>query len=171
MRDFLEDWEWAQTIVRFTGHRPPDEVVQSVRAIAIVEGRVVVCSLADGTFFLPGGTREPGESVESCLRRELIEEAGFLIHGEPDWIAAHSGVSYHRERYRPHCPFPLKSWLWGTLNGELVSAPTNPPRAEQVVSVTTMRPEDAVGALEPAGRGYAQVLKYWLNMRDSNGVS
>jgi 8-oxo-dGTP diphosphatase len=169
MRDFLEDWDWAQTVVRFTDQRPPDEVVQSVRAIAVVDDRVVVCGLADGGIFLPGGTREPGESVDGCLRRELLEEAGFRVHGEPHWFAAHCGVSYHRMRYRPHCPFPLKSWLWGRVHGEFVSAPTNPPGAEQVVSVTTMPPQEAAEALESAGRGYAQVIKYWLTMRESDG--
>jgi hypothetical protein len=41
MREHLEDWAWAQTIVRFTDRRPPDQVVQSVRAIALVDDGVV----------------------------------------------------------------------------------------------------------------------------------
>lgn len=168
MHDVLEDWEWAQTVVRFTDHRPPDEVVQSVRAIAVVDDRVVVCRLADGGMFLPGGTREEGESVEACLRRELLEEAGLSVHGEPNWIAAHSGVSYNPERYRPHTPFPLKAWLWAVVQCELIGPPTNPLGAEQVVSVATMLPQDAIEALQPAGRGYAQTLRYWLGMRDQN---
>lgn len=166
----LEDWEWAQAIVRFTGDLPPDDVVQSVRAIAVVDDRVIVCTTADGTVCLPGGTREPGESVDACLRRELVEEAGFLVRGQPQWIAAHCGLSYHHERYRPHSPFPLKSWLWAVVDGELVSAPTNPVGAERVVAVKAMPPSAAVDVLEPVGRGYAQVLRYWMNMRDADGI-
>jgi len=164
MREHLEDWEWAQTIVRFTEQRPPDQVVQSVRAIAVVGHSVVVCRLSDGTAFLPGGTREEGESVDDCLGRELDEEAGFLMKGRPHWLAAHSGVSYHRIAYRPYAPFPLKAWLWGVVKGELVRPPTNPASAEQVAAVSVMRPEDAVAVLKGEGRGYAQALAYWLSL-------
>jgi 8-oxo-dGTP diphosphatase len=164
MREHLEDWEWAQTIVRFTDRRPPDQVVQSVRAIALVQHRVVVCRLSDGTTFLPGGTREKDESVDDCLGRELSEEAGFLMKGRPHWFAAHSGVSYHRIAYKPYAPFPLKAWLWGVVRGELIGPPTNPVGAEQVVTVNVMRPEEAVDVLKDEGRGYAQALKYWLSL-------
>lgn len=164
MREHLEDWEWAQTIVRFTDHLPPDQVVQSVRAIALVEHGVVVCKLSDGTAFLPGGTREEGESVEDCMTRELAEEAGFLVKGRAHWFAAHSGVSYHQVAYKPYAPFPLKAWLWGAVAGELVSPPTNPAGAEQVASVSVMWPRDAAEVLKDAGRGYAQALQYWLSL-------
>lgn len=164
MREHLEDWEWAQTIVRFTERRPPDEVVQSVRAIAVVGQRVVVCRLPDGTAFLPGGTREQGESVDDCIRRELTEEAGFVMQGRPRWFAAHSGVSYHRIAYKSHAPFPLKAWLWGVVKGEILTPPTNPVGAEQVATVSVMRPEDALDVLKDEGRGYAQALRYWLSL-------
>jgi 8-oxo-dGTP diphosphatase len=164
MREHLEDWEWAQTIVRFTDQRPPDQVVQSVRAIALVERGVVVCRLSDGTTFLPGGTREKGESVDDCMIRELAEEAGFLMKGHAHWFAAHSGVSYHHVAYKPYAPFPLKAWLWGVVEGEIVGPPTNPIGAEQVATVSVMRPEDAVDALKDEGRGYAQALQYWLSL-------
>lgn len=160
----LEDWTWAQTVVRFTEELPCDALVQSVRAIAIVSSRVVVCNLVDGVPFLPGGTREPSETVEDCFERELAEEAGFCATGPVTWIGAHSGVSYSDERYRPHTPFPLKAWLWGTVNGYLATAPTNPPDAEQVTSVRTIPPDDAIRALEPAARGYSTVLRYWQEM-------
>jgi 8-oxo-dGTP diphosphatase len=130
----------------------------------LVNGGVVVCSLADGTSFLPGGTREEGESVDDCAGRELTEEAGFLMTGRPHWFAAHSGVSYHRIPYRPYAPFPLKAWLWGVVKGELVGAPTNPAGAEQVATVSVLRPRDAVEILEGEGRGYAQVLRHWISM-------
>ncbi|MCY0943361.1 NUDIX domain-containing protein [Streptomyces antarcticus] len=149
-------------IVRFTDQRPPDELVQSVRAIPLAGHGVVVCRLADGTAFLPGGTREEGESVDECMSRELVEEAGFLMKGRPHWFAAHSGVSYHRVPYRPHAPFPLKAWLWGAVEGELAGPPTNPAGAEQVTSVSVLRPQDAVALLENEGRGYAQALRHWM---------
>ncbi|MBB5803445.1 hypothetical protein F4560_003213 [Saccharothrix ecbatanensis] len=64
----------------------------------------------------------------------------------------------------------MKSWLWAVVDGELVSAPTNPVGAEEVVAVTAMPPTVAVEVLEPVGRGYAQVLRYWMDMRDADDI-
>jgi 8-oxo-dGTP pyrophosphatase MutT (NUDIX family) len=45
---------------------------------------------------LPGGTPEPGESLEATLRREVYEETGLEIE-----IEAHVG-DWRREGFRPH---------------------------------------------------------------------
>lgn len=42
------------------------------------EGRVLVVE-EDDEFYLPGGGIDPGEDVETGLRRELIEETGYAI--------------------------------------------------------------------------------------------
>jgi 8-oxo-dGTP diphosphatase len=33
-----------------------------------------------GTWALPGGHLEPGESFETCCKREVLEETGLIIH-------------------------------------------------------------------------------------------
>src|SRR5438477_12137136 len=44
------------------------------------DGRVVMMRRRDtGTFCLPGGTVEWGETIESALRRELREETGWEL--------------------------------------------------------------------------------------------
>ena len=52
-------------------------------AIAVIKrrGRFLICRRHAGGFFggyweFPGGKREPGESWEACVRRELQEELG-----------------------------------------------------------------------------------------------
>ena len=55
-------------------------------AVAIIErrGRVLICQRHNhdsfgGCWEFPGGKREPGESWELCLRRELREELGIAV--------------------------------------------------------------------------------------------
>ena len=55
-------------------------------AIALIEdrGRVLICRRRDddsfgGCWEFPGGKREPRESWEACLRRELREELGVGV--------------------------------------------------------------------------------------------
>jgi mutator protein MutT len=40
-----------------------------------------------GRWEFPGGKRNPGESVEDCLRREMLEEIGLEVVVGPLWRA------------------------------------------------------------------------------------
>lgn len=55
-------------------------------AVAVIErrGTILICQRHDhdsfgGCWEFPGGKREPGESWERCLRRELREELGVSV--------------------------------------------------------------------------------------------
>ena len=57
-------------------------------ALAVIErrGRILICRRWRGGFLggyweFPGGKRDPGESWEACLRRELKEELGIAVAG------------------------------------------------------------------------------------------
>lgn len=65
-------------VTRHLLHRP----VVGVAAVATTEdGRFVLIRRADtGTWALPGGTLEWGETMSVALGRELEEEAGVLAH-------------------------------------------------------------------------------------------
>jgi 8-oxo-dGTP diphosphatase len=43
--------------------------------------RIVSCRDHRDVRFLPGGTREVGESIDDCVRRELEEGAGVAVAG------------------------------------------------------------------------------------------
>jgi 8-oxo-dGTP diphosphatase len=60
-------------------------VVEVAAAIIERSGRILVtrrdpAKHMGGLWEFPGGKREPGESIEACLRRELDEELGIRVH-------------------------------------------------------------------------------------------
>ncbi len=58
---------------------PPLRFVTSVRAIVLRADHVLLMRNPDSVHILPGGRREPGESILATLRRELLEETGWTI--------------------------------------------------------------------------------------------
>ena len=54
------------------------------RSIVLKEGLLLLSyETLTGTWMLPGGGLEEGESEEECCRREVAEETGFLIKPAP----------------------------------------------------------------------------------------
>ncbi|MFE2722290.1 NUDIX hydrolase [Kitasatospora sp. NPDC059327] len=136
-------WTWGRYDAQFSTAMPPDELITNIHLVGFADGLVVLCRDDRDHWFLPGGTRESGESIESCLVRELAEEAGARLLGEPSWLGAHRCVTDNPEPYRPWQPHPEKAWLWGWAEVSVDSAPTNPDDGEQVVEVRAMEPAEA----------------------------
>jgi 8-oxo-dGTP pyrophosphatase MutT (NUDIX family) len=66
VRTYLADVAW------------PDALVSSVRAVVFRGRRVVAVRHRDGRrHIIPGGRREPGESIDEAVRREILEESGW----------------------------------------------------------------------------------------------
>ena len=74
-------------------HRQPVDV--AVGVLIAADGRFLLTSRPAGKVYpghweFPGGKVEPGESVETALRRELHEELGITIgHAEPWQVTLH----------------------------------------------------------------------------------
>ncbi|MFE7189906.1 NUDIX domain-containing protein [Kitasatospora sp. NPDC057541] len=137
-------WDWGRYDAQFSTVLPPDELVTNIHLVGFTDGgRVVLCRDERDHWFLPGGTRESGESVASCLVRELREEAGARLLGEPVWLGAHRCVTDDPVPYRPWQPHPEKAWLWGWAEVAVDSVPTNPDDGEQVVEVRAAEPTEA----------------------------
>ncbi|MGI8901011.1 MAG: NUDIX domain-containing protein [Nocardioides sp.] len=66
--------EYADCRLSYTTRAMPEELVARLHLVAVTEdSHVVVCRSELGWRFLPGGTREPDESLAELARRELLE--------------------------------------------------------------------------------------------------
>ncbi len=157
--------DYADCRVRYTMEPVPEEHISRLHLVAVTaEREVVVCRSEQGWRFLPGGSREPGESLSELARRELQEEAGASLRGEPRCFAAHIADSNRPEPFRPHLPHPRAYWGWAIAAVELVGEPTNPPDGEYVVEVLTLPPAEAADYLEVHDRVHADVLRHAVAM-------
>jgi ADP-ribose pyrophosphatase YjhB (NUDIX family) len=89
-----------------TDRAPPTALVSSVRAVVRRGDAVLVFDDERGvTHALPGGRREIGEPIRDALLRELAEETGCRVVGEPRLLGAlhfHVLRSRTREERYPH---------------------------------------------------------------------
>jgi len=152
---------YADCTIRYRTGPPDPDLVSRLHLVAITpENQVVVCRSEQGWRFLPGGTREPGESLEELGRRELREEAGAALTGELHCFSAHIADSNRRAPYRPHLPHPRTHWAYAVAEVRLTGDPTNPSDGETVVEVLTLTPADAANYLAGENPIHADVLRH-----------
>jgi 8-oxo-dGTP diphosphatase len=131
----------------------------------------VLCRDAEGSWILPGGTREQGESVDDCAARELAEEAGARLAGPLQWIGAHYAVTDEPVPYRPWQPHPHKAWLWCAADVVVDSVPTNPADAEQIVEVLAAEPAEAQRLIRTHSEWLGELLELAGQVRRRTGLS
>ncbi len=130
---------------------PAEAAVSNVNVVPYTPAGWVVLVLRDGRTEVPGGTREPGESIETTLRRELLEEAGATLRSFRP-IGVWDCVSTAEAPYRPHLPHPKFQRLVGVGRVELVTKPTSGD-GEDVVEVLTVSLEEVQARFRESGRG------------------
>jgi 8-oxo-dGTP diphosphatase len=143
----------------FGAEPPADELVTNIHVIGFTGDRIVLCRDERERWFLPGGTREEGETIDDCVARELREEAGARLAGPLRWVGAHRCVSDGPVPYRPWQPHPVKAWLWCTADVVIDSAPTCPAGGEQVVEVRAVGPAEAQRLLSAGSGWYAELIE------------
>jgi 8-oxo-dGTP diphosphatase len=157
--------DYAGARLRFTTTAVPQELVSRLHLVAVTPAaEVIVCRIEEGWRFLPGGTREPGESLTDLARRELMEEAGARLESPPRYFAAHIADSLRPEPYRPHLPHPRAYWAYAVAQAQVIADPVNPPDGEQVVEVRTLAPDLAAGFIAEHDPVHADVLRLAVAM-------
>ncbi|MFA6963506.1 MAG: NUDIX hydrolase [Patescibacteria group bacterium] len=83
----------------------------SAYGIALNDGRVLLVKSPDfGFWVIPGGGVEEGETLEDGLRREFLEETGFLIDEIGELFFSERLSFYHQKLdsyYDSHCKYFL----------------------------------------------------------------
>lgn len=108
---------WGEVIGEFDGNVSVADLatVANVHVLPWIGEHVVLVRSAISGWELPGGTREPGESVDECLARELDGEIGG---GPNDFrvVGVLRCVSRAPLPYRPHLSHPRFNILLGEVN-------------------------------------------------------
>jgi 8-oxo-dGTP diphosphatase len=158
---FREEYiDYADCRIRGTTEAAPDALVSRLHIVAITsQSHVLVCRSDQGGRFLPGGTREPGETLTDLARRELLEEAGATLRGNPKYFAAHIADTARDKPFRPHLPHPRTYWAYAVAEVEVTGPPTNPPDDELVVEVLALPPQQAADYIADHDPLHAEVLR------------
>jgi 8-oxo-dGTP diphosphatase len=151
---------YANADLEFRLGAPPDEQVARLHVVALdPDGLVVVCRSVEEWRFLPGGRREPGETVAEPARRELREEAGCSLLGEPGPVFAHQrATSRNPAPHQPHFTHPGSAWAYAVAHVELTGPPTNPVDGESVVEVRRLAVAEAAAWLRVHDEEHADVV-------------
>lgn len=150
-------YEQARTI--YLPVVPPEAFVSRLHLVAVTAAsQVVVCRSVQGWRFLPGGTREPGESLRDLAGRELREEAGAELLSDLTYFSAHQVDSDRALPYRPHLPHPRAYWAYAAARVEIVGPPSNPPDGECVVEVLALPTSAAPAYLDEEDPVHADVV-------------
>lgn len=92
---------------------PPDQLCVTAFCIAFKDGKIALTRHHRG-WDIPGGHREPGETIEAGARRELFEETGLEVGPLLQIGVSRVDMTTQQERDGRPYPFPTSFGLWYT---------------------------------------------------------
>ena len=114
----LVGWGLRVLQVVTLGQLPP---LVGVGAAVLHEDRVLALLRYDGLYALPGGTMRYGETCDSALRRELLEETGVEVTIE-GLVGVYSGPAKGRNVRAVVVVYRCR-WTAGSLHGSYEGEP------------------------------------------------
>ena len=128
------------------------KVIEVAAGLVYGEGRYLIARRKPGVHLagfweFPGGKREPGETLEECLRRELFEELGIRIDAPiPFQIIRHEYVEKTVELHFFRCRIETGRataidcaeirWVWPHELGDFEFPPADRPIIEALRRLT-----------------------------------
>ena len=145
------DWKVVTADFEMTSQLPRDDMIAAVNVVPRIGDRWLLVQFSSGVWWVPGGTREPGEELYATLQRELLEEAGAEL-GSVRWLGAWKCHSTQPKPYRSHIPHPVFYRAVAIGQARVTCAPTMPPDGETVVDVAVVSLDEAVERFRSTGR-------------------
>lgn len=141
-------WRDGLIHLRITGYLsdelPPTEYVTSVRAVVFQGDSVLAFRDRYGIHVLPGGRREPDETLEETLRREVLEETGCRIAGVSQLGFAEFR---HLTPKPPDYPYPYPDFLQIVCLAEAVDFIPEARIPDEYVEESFFQPLDQIDSL------------------------
>jgi len=164
--------DWAPIDLRFVLLTGPadDRLVARVYVVPFVGDACVLVGFDNGDWGPAGGGREPEETVQAALERELREEAGARLRSYTPFavLRCHSRGA----PYRAHLPHPDYDCLYGYGDVELVGPPQAADGGERISAVEVMAPERAAAFLTRQGRPWeADLYRLATRLRRAGRVT
>ncbi|PWB78817.1 MAG: 8-oxo-dGTP diphosphatase MutT [Candidatus Methylomirabilota bacterium] len=86
-----------------------EPIIEVAAGLIIRNGKILIAQRLNnahlsGLWEFPGGKRQPGESFETCLQREILEELGLTVAvHEQVFSAEHHDAEHHIRLRFYHC--------------------------------------------------------------------
>lgn len=149
----------VQDMASFLGQmQPVMSVMRAGGGLVVNDGQQILMIFRKGKWDLPKGKQDPGEAIEACALREVIEETGVA----PLQLGSTLQVTYHL--YVEKGKLILKESHWYTMfsshKGELL-----PQIEEQITEAKWVNEEDVVALLNNSYKAIKDVFTKYLEQK------